>query len=336
MTPFRRIAAYAPPGVAMLVLGLASAVFQSRPGLTPPFEFTVCADEPGPLSTDLGVPVHVEHGLDALPKADLVLVLGGSVAPIPASRRVLDALRTAHRRGATVAGHCLGVFPLAATGLLDGIEVTTHWQFAGDLAARHPEVVVRPEPLYIDRGNLVTGAGAAAGMDMYLHLLRRDYGAALTNALARLLVTPPHRDGGQQQFITAVPVGEASEGLSSVIAWARENLHRPLTIDALATRAMMSKRSFIRHFKATTGTTPHAWLLTQRLSAAEHLLETTDLAVEQIASRVGYRSAAVLREQFMLRRGLAPRDYRRTFTHHRSTVHAAELPASACGHCHDR
>jgi transcriptional regulator GlxA family with amidase domain len=228
---------------------------------------------------------------------------------------VLIALRAAHRRGATVAAHCLGVFTLAATGLLDGVEVTTHWQHADELAVRHPAIVVRPEALYIDQGSIVTGAGAAAGMDMYLHLLRRDHGAALTNTIARLLVTPPHRDGGQQQFITApVPADGTGERLADVIAWARANLERPLPVDELAARALMSRRSFIRHFKAATGASPHAWLLAQRLNLAEELLETTDRSIEQIACHVGYRSAAVFREQFTLRRGVTPRDYRRTFS----------------------
>jgi transcriptional regulator GlxA family with amidase domain len=170
--------------------------------------------------------------------------------------------------------------------------------------------------LYLDQGNVVTGAGAAAGIDMCLHLIRRDHGAALANSIARILVAPPHRDGGQQQFITA-PIAVSGDGdrLADVIAWARANLDRQLSLDELAARALMSRRSFVRHFKAATGTTPHAWLLSQRLSQAEELLEATTLSVEQIAERVGYRSAAVFREQFAARRGLAPRDYRRTFSH---------------------
>jgi transcriptional regulator GlxA family with amidase domain len=208
------------------------------------------------------------------------------------------------------------VFSLAATGLLDGHEATTHWQYADQLAARHPDVKVRPEALYVDQGRIVTGAGAAAGMDMYLHLVRRDHGAAVTNAIARLLVVPPHRDGGQRQYISApVPSDGDGERLAGVLAWARANLRQNPPVDALAARALMSRRSFIRHFKAATGATPHAWLLTQRLNLAEELLETTTLSMEDIAERVGYRSAGVLREQFTLRRGVAPRDYRRTFTH---------------------
>ena len=315
MPAFGRVAAYAPPDAVALGLGIASAIFRPRPGLTG-FEFAICAEQPGPLTTDLGVPVLVQHDVAWLAAADLILLLpGGSFAVSPPAG-VLDALRAAHRRGATLAAHCLGVFALAATGLLDGLEITTHWQHADELAGRFPRVRVRPEALYIDRGSIVTGAGAAAGVDMCLHLLRREHGAALANSIGRILVTPPHRDGGQQQFITAPLPGDAGgDRLADVLAWARANLDRPLSLDELAARALMSRRSFVRRFKAATGATPHAWLLSQRLGLAEELLETTELPIEQIADRVGYRSAAVFREQFALRRGVAPRDYRRTFTH---------------------
>lgn len=293
---------------------MASAVFRRRPSVTG-FDFAVCADRPGPLTTDLGVPVLIEHDVTLLSRADLVLVLPGADHTEPPPRRVVTALRKAHSRGAIVAAHCVGVFALAATGLLDGREATTHWQHSDQLAARHPAVAVRREALYVDHGEIITGAGAAAGMDMYLHLVRRDYGAALANTIARLLVAPPHRDGGQQQFIAApVPADSDNERLADVLAWARANLHQNPAVDTLAARALMSRRSFIRHFKSATGDTPHAWLLTQRLNLAEELLEATTLSMEAIAERVGYSSAAVLREQFALRRGVAPRDYRRAFT----------------------
>jgi transcriptional regulator GlxA family with amidase domain len=312
---FRRVVAYAPPHAVAFGLGMASAVFRPRPGLTQ-FDFALCSQDIGALETDLGVPVMVEHDLAALAAADLILILPGAEFLTRPPGRVLDALRAAHERGATVAAHCVGVFTFAATGLLDGRVVTTHWQYASDLATRYPAITIRPEPLYIDQGSIVTGAGAAAGMDMYLHLLRRDHGSAVTNEIARILVVPPHRDGGQQQYISApVPADGESQHLAEVIAWARANLDRRLPVETLAARALMSRRSFIRHFKAATGATPHAWLLAQRLKVAEELLETTDLTVQQVADRVGYRSAAVLREQFVLRRGISPSDYRRTFSH---------------------
>jgi transcriptional regulator GlxA family with amidase domain len=213
-----------------------------------------------------------------------------------------------------VAAHCLGVFALAATGLLDDLEVTTHWEYADQLASRFPRLRVRPEALYLDQGDIVTGAGASAGIDMCLHLIRRDHGAALANSIARILVTPPHRDGGQRQFIAApLTTGDDGDRLAEVMAWARANLDRSVSLDELAGRALMSRRTFVRQFNAVTGATPYAWLLSQRLALAEELLETTGLPIEQIAARVGYRSAAVFREQFAARRGVAPRDYRKMF-----------------------
>ncbi len=313
MAAFRRVAAYAPPGAVGLGLGLTSAIFRPRTRLTT-FDLGIFSGRRGLLPTDLGVPVLVEHGPELLADADLILMLPGASFAEPPPASVIEALRAAHERGATLAAHCLGVFGLAATGLLDDLEVTTHWQFADRLVASYPRVRVRPQALYRDHGSIVTGAGAAAGIDMCLHLIRRDHGAGLANSIARILVTPPHRDGGQQQFITA-PLADGGGGdrLADIIAWARGNLNRQLSLDELAARALMSRRSFARHFKAATGATPHAWLLSQRLSRAEELLETTTLPIEQIADQVGYRSAAVFREQFTARRGIAPRDYRRTF-----------------------
>jgi transcriptional regulator GlxA family with amidase domain len=269
---------------------------------------------PGPVSTDLGAPVLLEHGPELLATSDLILLLPGASYATAPPAPVLEALRAAHERGATVAAHCLGVFALAATGLLDGLEVTTHWEYADQLASRFPRLRVRPEALYLDQGDIVTGAGASAGIDMCLHLIRREHGAALANSIARILVTPPHRDGGQRQFIAApLTAGHDGDRLAEVMAWARANLDRPVSLDELAARALMSRRTFVRHFNAVTGATPYAWLLSQRLAVAEELLETTGLPIEQIAARVGYRSAAVFREQFAARRGVAPRDYRKMF-----------------------
>jgi transcriptional regulator GlxA family with amidase domain len=313
MTPFRAVAAYVPQGAVALALGMAGAVFRPRPGLAD-FRLALCAERPGPVPTDLGAPLAVEHDLTALAAADLVLVLPGTAPPDGPGAPVLAALRDAHRRGATVAAHCAGVFVLAAAGLLEGRRVTTHWQYAAELARRYPGLAVDPDALYIDGGDVVTGAGAAAGMDLYLHLVRREHGAALANELARTLVVPPHRDGGQRQYVAApVPADGDGERLADLLAWARDHLDQRLTVDALAARALMSRRSFIRHFRAATGATPHAWLVAQRLDRAEELLETTDLGVEEVAGRAGFGSAAVLRERFARRRGTSPRAYRRTF-----------------------
>ncbi|WP_433544127.1 GlxA family transcriptional regulator (plasmid) [Streptomyces sp. CA-294286] len=315
MPPFSTVAAYVPPAVGMLAVGIVTEVFGPHGAGSPGFDFALCADRPGPVATDCGVPLALTHGLDRLADADLVLALPGAGFRTPPGPDVLDALRTAHGRGAVVAAHCVGTFTLAAAGLLDGRRATTHWRFAALLAERHPEVAVQADALYVDEGNLVTGAGAAAGFDLCLHLLRREYGTASANAVARDMVLPSHRDGGQAQYLAApVPEDSEDERLAEVLGWARAHLHEPLPVTELARRAMMSRRTFARRFTAATGTTPHAWLRGLRLSRAEELLETTRLPVEEIARQVGYGSAAVLREQFVRRRGVPPRSYRRTFT----------------------
>ncbi|WP_411104045.1 GlxA family transcriptional regulator [Streptomyces sp. cmx-4-9] len=315
MPPFVNVAAYAPAGVGMLGAAIASEVFDVRGPDLPRFEFALCTDRPGPVRSDVGLPLLVEHGLDRMAAADLVLALPWTGFRTPPGPAVLDALNAAHARGALVAGQCVGSFALAAAGLLDGRRATTHWRFADLLAARHPEVSVRPDALYVDEGRITTGAGAAAGFDLCLHLLRREYGAATANAIARDLVLPAHRDGGQAQYLaTPAPEDCQDERLTEVLLWAREHLHEPLPVAELARRALMSRRSFARRFTAATGTTPHAWLLGLRLSRAEELLETTDLPVEEVARQVGYGSAAVLRAQFVRRRGVPPRSYRRAFT----------------------
>ncbi|MFC0846843.1 GlxA family transcriptional regulator [Streptomyces noboritoensis] len=299
----------------MLAVGIVSEVFGPHGEALPGFDFALCAERPGPVPTDLGVPLAITHGLDRLAAADLVIALPGAEFRTPPAPVVLAALSAAYERGALVAAHCVGTFALAAAGLLDGRRATTHWRFADLLADRHPDVTVEPDALYIDEGRVITGAGAAAGFDLCLHLLRREYGAATANAVARDMVLPSHREGGQAQYLAApVPEDGQDERLAEVLAWARAHLHEPLPVAELARRALMSKRSFARRFAAATGTTPHAWLRDLRLSSAEELLETTDLPVEEIARRVGYGSAAVLREQFVRRRGVPPRSYRRSFT----------------------
>ncbi|WP_123517298.1 GlxA family transcriptional regulator [Streptomyces sp. 2132.2] len=299
----------------MLAAGIVCEVFGPHGAALPGFDFALCAERPGPVATDCGVPLSVAHGLDRLAEADLLLALPGAQFRTPPAPAVLDALRAAHGRGAVVAAHCVGTFALAAAGLLDGRRATTHWRFAELLADRHPRVTVEPDALYVDEGDIVTGAGAAAGFDLCLHLLRREHGAALANAIARDMVLPSHRDGGQAQYLAApVPEDGQDERLAAVLGWARAHLHEPLPVTELARRAMMSKRSFARRFTAATGTTPHAWLRSLRLSRAEELLETTGLPVEEIARQVGYGSAAVLREQFVRRRGIPPRAYRNAFT----------------------
>ncbi|MFQ1001878.1 helix-turn-helix domain-containing protein [Modestobacter sp. SSW1-42] len=279
----------------------------------PRFDFALVAPVPGVVRTDTGIPVLVEHGLERLAVSDVVLVTAWELVDAVPTPQLLDGLRAAHARGATVISSCTGAFVLAAAGLLDGARATTHWRFAGELAARYPAVRVDPAVLYVDNGQVITGAGTAAGVDTLLHLVRREWGATAANALAREMVVPPHRDGGQAQFIDT-PVARCEDDLLGVVLdWARAHLAEEISVPLLARRALMSPRSFARRFKATTGTTPHAWLLAQRLAAAEALLEGSDAPVEEIARLVGFGTAAGLREQFTRRRGVSPRAYRQTF-----------------------
>ena len=312
-------------------LGVSNEVFgydRRRMGL-PLFDFALVAEQPGLLRTDTGIGVLVEHGLDRLERSDIVLVTAWELFDHVPSEALLGSLRTAYARCATLVSHCTGVFVLAAAGLLDGMRVTTHWKWAGELAARFPELRVDPSVLYVDNGRIITGAGTAAGVDALLHLLRREWGAAAANALAREMVVPPHRDGGQAQFIDApVPACE-DDLLGAVLEWAQAHLAEDISVDLLARRALMSPRSFARRFKATTGTTPHAWLLAQRLAAAEALLEESDAPVEEIARSVGFGTAAGLREQFARRRGVSPRAYRQTF---RAASAAGTAPVQLHGH----
>ncbi|MFI6299949.1 helix-turn-helix domain-containing protein [Nonomuraea sp. NPDC050790] len=305
---FKTVAAYAPDGVTALALGVVGEVFGG-------FDFAVCGFRPGPVRTDLGQKLAVEHGVERLLTADLVLSLPGDAFRTPPPEPVRAAFRAACGRGAIVAAHCVGVFGLAASGLLDGRRATTHWRFATELAARYPAVTVSPDELYVDEGRVLTGAGAAAGIDLGLHLVRREHGPARANAIARELVTPPHREGGQAQYIaTPVPADGGDERLARVLQWARDRLDQRVSVDELAARALMSRRTFARRFRAATGGSPQAWLRDQRLNLAEDLLVTTDLPIEEVARRTGYGSAALLRERFVERRKISPREYRRTWS----------------------
>jgi transcriptional regulator GlxA family with amidase domain len=296
-------------------LGVCAEVFgYDRRGMgLPRFDFALVTEAPGVLRTDTGIPITVEHGLDRLARSDIVSITAWELFDRVPSPALLDAFREAYARGATIISHCTGAFVLATAGLLDGKRVTTHWKWAGELAARFPAVEVDPSVLYVDNGRIITGAGTAAGVDTLLHLVRREWGAAAANALAREMVVPPHRDGGQAQFIDA-PVAEYEDDLlGAVLEWAQHHLADDISVDGLARRALMSPRTFARRFKATTGTTPHAWLLAQRLAAAEALLEGSDAPVEEVARLVGFGTAAGFREQFARRRGVSPRAYRQTF-----------------------
>jgi len=304
-------------GAVFFDLGTVVTVFgPKRPGtLRPalPYELTLAAAEPGPVRTSAGIAVHAPAGLDALERADLVVV-GGCTPPLVARQHApLDALGAAHARGTRVMSICTGAFVLARAGLLDGRRATTHWAFCAQLAAEFPAIDVDPDVLYVDDGDVLTSAGLAAGMDLSLHVVRGDLGADAATAIARWNVVPPHRDGGQAQYIDR-PVPDASDGgLAATRAWALERLHEPLTVEALARHAHVSPRTFARRFVAETGHPPKRWLTAQRVHHARRLLESTDLPVEDVARRAGFGTAAALRTHFARATATRPTAYRRTF-----------------------
>lgn len=279
---------------------------------TPDFDFAVCAATPGRVPGSTGYDLYVEHGLDRVAQADLVAVVPTDW-PDQIPQEVLDALRDAHARGATVMTHCTGTFVLGAAGLLSGRRCATHWRYADRLADTFPDAKVDADVLYVDDDRVLTGAGSAAGIDACLHLIREEFGAKVASAFARRIVVPPHRDGGQAQFVRTPVVEEDADTLGPLLAWAREHLDEPLSVEVLAQRALMSPRTFARRFRDETGTTPHQWVTQHRVAMAEELLEDTALGVDEIASRCGFGNAAQLRHHFAASRGTTPQDYRRTF-----------------------
>ncbi|MEV5354972.1 helix-turn-helix domain-containing protein [Streptomyces sp. NPDC052693] len=254
-----------------------------------------------------------DHGLDRLAHADTVIVPGWADIDRDPPAELVEAVRAAHAAGARVASLCTGAFVLAAAGLLDGRRATTHWAHTGELARRHPRVKVDPDVLYVDEGSVLTSAGKAAAMDLCLHLVRLDHGSSVANTLARRLVVPPHRDGGQAQFVTTPVPAPDNHPLAELLPWAMQRLDRPLTVEDLARRAGMSARHLGRHFRAVTGTSPLKWLLTQRIRHAQVLLETTDDTVDAIATATGMGTATTLRRHFNRTVGVPPDTYRRTF-----------------------
>jgi transcriptional regulator GlxA family with amidase domain len=302
-------------GVAPFELGVLCEAFgidRSDEGL-PVLDFAVCGVEPGPIETSMGFSINAHSGLDRVADADLVAVpaMNRDQAAPPAA---LDALRAAVDRGARVLSVCSGAFALGEAGLLDGRDCTTHWRYTDELAARFPQARVVPEVLYVDSGLVITSAGSAAGLDAALHLWRLEYGAAVASKVARRMVVPPQRAGGQAQYI-ARPVTDCSaETLGPLLTWITENLAEDLSVEGLAKRSHMSARTFARRFRAETGVTPHSWVTSQRVLVAEELLERTDHSVDWIAGEVGFGNAAGLRHHFGRSRGVSPQEYRRAFS----------------------
>jgi transcriptional regulator GlxA family with amidase domain len=305
-----RVAVLALDGVVPFDLSLPVEVFgRARlPAGDPAYEVLVCGPAPelaaGPIT------IRVRHGLSALATADTVVVAGVDDVDRPVPPAVVAALGSAPGRLVSI---CSGAFVLATAGILDGRRATTHWAAAAELARRHPAVRVDPDVLYVDDGDVLTSAGAAAGLDLCLHLVRRDHGAAVAAEVARASVVALERTGGQAQFVAHEPPGETGGSLEPLLGWLAENLDRPLTLDDIAARAAMSTRSLSRRFRAQTGASPASWLGRHRVRRAQLLLESTDRPVERIARDVGFGSPTAFRERFRAVVGVSPRDYRRSF-----------------------
>ncbi|QTE30304.1 GlxA family transcriptional regulator [Pengzhenrongella sicca] len=309
----RRVAAIALPGVAPFELGVVCEVFGVDRADTggPTFDFTLCTETPGAIPTTMGFDIVVTAGLEAAAGADLVVVPAYG-ADDEVSAPVLAALRAAAARGAWVLSVCTGSFALGHAGLLDGRRCTTHWMYTDKLARAFPSAVVDPAVLYVEDRGVVTSAGTAAGIDACLHLVRSELGAAAAAVIARRMVVPPHRDGGQAQFIDT-PLPTDAETLAPLLGWLGEHLEDDLSVPDLAARALMSERTFARRFRAETGTTPAAWITRQRLLRARELLERTEVGMEEIARRSGFATSTALRHHFAKSLGTSPAAYRRAF-----------------------
>jgi len=309
----KKVVLLALPGVAPFEFGVICEVFgidRSETG-GPCFDFTIATADPGPVRTSLGFTMHIEAGLEVAADADLVAVPAHETRGI--DPRYFEVIRAAEARGAWVLSVCSGAFALAQAGILDGRRATTHWMHTDRLARQFPRTEVDADVLFVEDRKVVTSAGTAAGIDAALHIVRKEYGAAATNVIARRMVVPPQRDGGQSQYIDAPVQEHASDSFALVAEWMLENLSSDLTVDQLARKALMSSRTFARRFRAEMGTTPAAWLNRQRIIRAQQLLESSDRGLESIAQQTGFGTAAVMRHHFLKVLQTTPTHYRRTF-----------------------
>lgn len=312
----QNVAAVVLDGVNPFELAVVCEVFgtdRSDDGL-PVYDFAVASAEGPVLSTRAGFSMNVEHGPERLEEADLIAVpAGAGFATREFPPELLDALRRAADRGARILSVCSGVFVVAAAGLLDGRRCAVHWHHAEELARAYPRLTVEPDVLYVDEDPVITSAGTAAGIDACLHIVRKEQGPEVANKIARRMVVPPHRDGGQAQYIERPLPRSHGDTVAEVLVWMERHLDEDVTVEQLADRAHMSPRTFARRFQQETGTTPYRWILRQRVLLAQRLLEGTDETVDAIAGRAGFGNAAALRHQFVQAIGTTPNAYRRTF-----------------------
>ncbi len=310
-----RVVTVAYDGLTLFAFACATEIFGlPRPEVGPGwYQFSTCSPTGKSIRSEYGIRMAVDGGLELLPEAGTIVIPGWHDVDAPVPPALLDALRSAYRRGARLLSICSGSVVLAATGLLDGKRMTTHWRFAEQVQRRFPRTKVDSRVLYVDEGSLLTSAGSASGLDLCLHLVRRDYGAAVANQVARRLIIPPHREGGQAQYVER-PIDQRERGsLSALLERWQRKLHEPLTIASLARQAAMSERTFIRRFRAATGTTPGDWLTRARIERVRELLEGTRLSIEDIAMRTGLGTPSTLRHHFRKRMGLSPVAYRQRF-----------------------
>ncbi|MFI5893747.1 GlxA family transcriptional regulator [Actinoplanes sp. NPDC051513] len=314
----RNVAVIALPEVAIFELGVLCELFgydRTAEGL-PSYDFALCSTDGRPVIGHAGFEIGVQHDISRVDDADLVAVTPYAYRRHEVPAAVTDALRRAHERGAWVMSVCTGAFALGAAGLLDERRCTTHWLHTDELARRHPAAKVDPDVLYVQDGKILTSAGTAASVDAGLHLVRQEHSSAIATMIARRMVVPPHRDGGQAQYIETPVQPIECETLQPVLALVLETLDRPHSVETMAGLAHMAPRTFARKFRSETGATPHDWLTSQRLLLARRLLEDSDFGVDAIAERTGFGSAATLRHHFAQRLSTTPQAYRGTFRSH--------------------
>ncbi|QUJ70613.1 helix-turn-helix domain-containing protein (plasmid) [Photobacterium sp. GJ3] len=278
------------------------------------FNLRICAGEPGPIQSSHGLTLETAHGLEGLEDADIIVIPYWRNPAEQPPAPLLAALQSAHARGAQIVGFCLGTYVLAYAGLLGEKRASTHWEFEQDFIQRFPGITLDTNSLYVEDGNMVTSAGTAAGLDCCLHLLRQRYGSAIANKVARRMVIPPHRDGGQAQFIERpVPATTQDARMNALFEFLRNHLHQAHDLDSLADRVMMTRRTFTRQFHKAAGLSVGEWLLSERLQRCQELLESTTQPMETIASQVGFPSASALRAQFKRRFNVTPSEWRKSF-----------------------